>query len=396
MVSALARPSRLSRQPRSSGVGLGRCRTSHFVYRSRSLFRHGSIASGQGRCGMCCRSYRSQRSEFHPTLLWSCLWHSTIEFVDYVYSGGGYCECLLVALVGCHVGLYAVSIAGRSRRILIVGLVDISTNLSQCIWFVVALLQMVAAFVGWAQTMVTYAYLPELTHSEHRLQSYIQTFTLLQFAAMISYLLLVLGVAYACGWGEDDSVYVAQLAMAVSFVCAAICLFLAWGFLLQPRPPAHTTLPPGQSLWTVGFIQVYRTMVRIHRELPDLKWFYIAVALIDAGIGSLAAVSITYLTDILGFTAQENGTAILCILVGCCPGSALSTWVSRKTHPVRSCMVGTLLLLVNTLLVASVLHRPGQQVQTYILAFVWGIGWGWKWTIDRHVASTIIPVGTYI
>jgi hypothetical protein len=40
-----------------------------------------------------------------------------------------------------------------------------------------------------------------------------------------------------------------------------------------------------------------------------------------------------------------------------------------------------------------ILTGPNQQVATYCLAAVWGCGTGWKWTNDRLIASTIIPVG---
>ena len=43
-------------------------------------------------------------------------------------------------------------------------------------------------------------------------------------------------------------------------------------------------LPEGHSLWTAGFIQVYRFSINIYRHLPALKWFYLSIALIDAGV----------------------------------------------------------------------------------------------------------------
>ena len=51
------------------------------------------------------------------------------------------------------------------------------------------------------------------------------------------------------------------------------------------------------------------------------------------------------------------------------------------------------LLLITTTIVALVLKGPDQHLETYILSFIWGIGTGWKWTVDRLVASSIIPDG---
>jgi MFS transporter, UMF1 family len=264
------------------------------------------------------------------------------------------------------------------------------------VWFMVAIMQMCVAFVGWAQTMVTYAYLPGLTESERQLQKYTQSFTMLSFTAMILYLLLVLSISSALGWGEDEVVQIAQLAMGVSFVVSSICLFLAWGCCMKPRPPAHEWPADHKfNLCTIGFVQVYRTIRYIAGNLPALKWFYISISFVDAGISSLATVAITYMTDTLEFSSIENGIAILLMLIGSLPGAYLSGLVSDKFNPLFSCQTGSVILFVNTILVASILHRPGQQLETYLLGFVWGCGWGWKWTLDRLVASVIIPVGEY-
>lgn len=147
-------------------------------------------------------------------------------------------------------------------------------------WIAVAFLQIAVAFTGWAQTMVSHAYLPELTDMEERLNEYTKSFTIITYTSMVLYLAGVIAIASALGLGDIGT---AQLGIGVGLVIMIIFLSLAWGHLFQKRPPARA-LPQGQSLWTSGFVQIYHTSQHINRNLPGLRWFYISVAFIDAGI----------------------------------------------------------------------------------------------------------------
>jgi UMF1 family MFS transporter len=138
---------------------------------------------------------------------------------------------------------------------------------------------------------------------------------------------------------------------------------------------------------------VYHTSIHIYKHLPALKWFYVSVALVDAGINSLATIAITYLTDTLGFSSQENGIAILLMLIGSIPGAIAAGRTTAKFNPIRSSIVATLILALNTIGAGIVLKEPGQHMETYIFASVWGLGSGWKWTTDRLLASVLIPPG---
>jgi MFS-type transporter involved in bile tolerance (Atg22 family) len=56
-------------------------------------------------------------------------------------------------------------------------------------------------------------------------------------------------------------------------------------------------------------------------------------------------------------------------------------------------MAALVVLIIATALFAIFLTGPDQHLETYLLAFAWGVGTGWKWTCDRLVASAIIPEG---
>jgi MFS-type transporter involved in bile tolerance (Atg22 family) len=153
--------------------------------------------------------------------------------------------------------------------------------LSESTFLFVAILQIGVAFTGWAETMVAFAYLPELTKSEQVLNSYTKKFTIISFSTMVIYLLGTYAVGKWMGI-SDQSVYMSRLGTATAFGIAAVFLSFTWGSLLQKRPPARV-LAANHSLYTAGFVQVYNTLKRICRELPVLKWFYLSIAMIEAG-----------------------------------------------------------------------------------------------------------------
>lgn len=260
--------------------------------------------------------------------------------------------------------------------------------ISEHTWFFCAIIQLFIAVIGWGQTLVTYAYLPELTNDEKELNQYTQSFTTVTFSTMVIYLGFVVAVSSFWGWGD---IATAQFGQSVAILVASVFLYIAWYRLLKPRPAARSraSIP----YWKDGFQQVGRTAQHIYQHWKAVKWFYISIALIDAGVNSLATVAITYLTDVLAFTATENGIAVLAMLVGSIPGGIAAGVSTSRFDPLSSSLVATAILLTNTILFAIILSGPGQQLETYLLAAGWGLGTGWKWTTDRLVASTIIPVG---
>lgn len=239
-------------------------------------------------------------------------------------------------------------------------------------WFPVAILQLVIAIIGWSQTLVTYAYLPELTDDEQQLNHFSQMFTTWSFLSMVLFLGFVVAVSGVMGWGD---IATARFGQCVAIVLASVLLYVAWYRLLQPRP-AQRSRDPNVPLWKDGFCQVYKTTHYIFHNWKAVKWFYISVALVDAGVNSLATVAITFSTDILAFSTRENGIAILCMLCGSIPGGILSSHVTAKSSPIWSCLFAVALLLANTIAFGVILEGPGQQRETYLLAAVWGLGTG--------------------
>ena len=271
---------------------------------------------------------------------------------------------------------------------------------SEDTWFPIAILQIIWGFFVWFQNMITYSYLPDLTKVESIMIEYTRSFAALSYISMVLYTGCVIGAKAGMGYMDEaensatleDDTNTARLAQSLSFAISIIGLGIAWGCLFKKRP-AIRILQEGQSIWTSGFRQVAKTVREINLHHVRLKWFYISIMFCDPAIMALTILSITFLTDQLQFSAQENGTAMLVMMLCAVPGAYIGGWVTRKFNAVLSSMAAIILLIATTIAVSIVLSGGGQQLETYILAGGWGMGTGWKWMCDRMVLLLVIPPG---
>lgn len=257
-----------------------------------------------------------------------------------------------------------------------------------------------AMFVGWIQMSMLFAYLPELTDSETKLASYTKSITVWTFVGMMVYLVFVVVMTTALGEGKWYG-FTNALGMGVAFAINAVCFPLAWGRLFDKRGPLHDrpmtvrndgTEIPARSLFATGFTQLWQTATKIFRNYRSLKWFYISIAFSEAAGTAFSVTAITYMTTTLGLTPTQNGIALCIWLCGSIPGAFLSTFVARRTDPLRSTFVYLVLVMINVVLFSQ-LTKPGKVIGTYAIMFSCGISGGWKNNMDRLVSSSIIPKG---
>jgi MFS-type transporter involved in bile tolerance (Atg22 family) len=258
-------------------------------------------------------------------------------------------------------------------------------------WFAMTIIQFVGVFIGWAQASVAYAYLPDLTDDEAVLTGYTRAFTVMIFSSVVVYLGLTVGIGMAVGQKENN-IFMARFGMSAAFALSLLTEWLAWGVCLKRRP-ASRELPAGQTLWTIGFTQVYHTSRTIVRDYKALMWFYISKALSQAAITSLSTIAITFYTDQLQMNASQNGVVAAVMLMASIPGAFLSEMCTKRLNPIRSSIVALVILIATTAVVVSVLRGAHQLVLTALLAACWGIGIGWKLTVDEVIAASIIPEG---
>ena len=280
-------------------------------------------------------------------------------------------------------------------------------------WGIIMILLVFNAFIGWVHTLTAFAYLPELTEDPKLLVDWTANFHILQYFAIILFLVCMLGILNTIGFDGsanlNDDILSARVASTSTLVITTPLFMYSWIWLMKKRDAFHT-LPQGSSLATIGFVKVFQTSKLLYRRHRAIMWFFVNVALVEASQQSIATIGLTYMTDTLQMTPRESGFAILMLFVfsavGACLGkisllasssssSASSPWSSLNLNlnPIRSNQLCQMFTAGNTALAALIVYKPNQQLRAYIVAAGWGIGAGWKNVVERFTICQIIPQG---
>lgn len=283
---------------------------------------------------------------------------------------------------------------GRVLAALFVGLLFPTIFVGEENWFEISIVFACMGFVGFFETMALYSYLPELTGDAETLNRITRTISVVAFTGMVLCLAVNVVVTMAIyppdNKSLDDDIGTARISQSIAFGVGAILFPISWGRLFKARPAARA-LGENESVLKSSFAQLYRTACDVHCNHPALQWFFVAISLSDAATSALLIVAITFMTDVLEFSGSQNGATIMVFLISSIPGSAISGFWTRRFSPVWSSVMALVVLIANTTLVAAFLKSPDQEIGAYLLAVGWGIGTGWKWTVDRMLYATLLP-----
>ena len=281
--------------------------------------------------------------------------------------------------------------AGRYTALFVCVLLVPLIFVSEETWFGLAIILLILAFAGWIHTSIAFAYLPELTEEPDELVKFTASFTMIQYATTVLFLVFMIGLLSVLGLSEDE-IAAARIAQSISAVVTSAVFLWAWTRCFGERP-AFQAVPEDSTIWTAGFKKVYHSSVEICRHYRALKWFFVGIAFGEAAGQSLATIAITFLTDVLLFNSTENGIAILVMFIGTIPGALLSKYCTMRLNALWSAKISVTIMTVNTAMAAVFLTGPGQQIRTYIIGGIWGIGTGWKYTAERCIVCQVIPKG---
>jgi len=190
--------------------------------------------------------------------------------------------------------------------------------------------------------------------------------------------------------GENDYLISSRVA-SISASVMIIPLYLwTWTSLMKQREAYHQ-LPEGSSLWTIGFIKVFRTLKKLQNRNRAVMWFFVNVALSEAAKASIASISLTYFTDTLHMTTYQTAIMFSLLFIFGIIGAIISQKSVSLIDPIRSNQICLVFTAACTAMAAVILYKPGQQIRAYIVAALWGIGAGWKNTVETYTVCQIIP-----
>jgi len=276
-----------------------------------------------------------------------------------------------------------------SVLICIVQAIQIGTVLDT--YFIMGILQAIAAFLFQVVVLVVYSFFPYVARivGKDSIAKHTVTWTMTQFFTQAMFIVLVIVVSIAF---NTNDVVIAHISQALCIVCISPLFYLGWR--LFPKMPKSHELPEGHSLLTEGFRQNWRTIKNISTHYRrSLGFYFLGVAFAEAATNTFTVVANTFLIDVLGFTGTQVGIFFLITLLCTLPGSKLGSYVTIKTNPSiswRLSMVG-LAIVANIGVVVLDMIPPERSYLSYIWGAFVGLFLGWFYPTENCFFSLIVP-----
>ena len=259
-------------------------------------------------------------------------------------------------------------------------------------WFFMAILQAIIGALYEFHQAVMMSYLPDITRQdkvdESTMTHFCKYFYIIQFICQLLYLIAVVAISFGL---DLDNVETGQAGQVICCAILSVTLFQTWK-LFPETEPRHHLADGHKSLLAAGFRQNWKTCVRINQHSMALKWFFISVAVIEAGTSGILPISVTYQTRVLNFDSNEVGIAFVCALVGAVAGSSFGPMVTERTNPITSWKYNTLLNGAVTA-VGLIFMTEDNAYLGYVFGFIWGFFLGWHFTTQQLLFSLCLPEG---
>jgi len=259
----------------------------------------------------------------------------------------------------------------------------------------VIIVHIITPIVSLLHQMSIFAYFYEITTKSNILTKYLSIFQGWRQAAMLICVLFVLMLSNVWPGLESGTIHAdvvtARIAQSFITIVSFICVVLTFYKGLEPRK-AVAPLPPGSSIYTIGFIQLYHTLIKITDELPAVKWYLVACAFYGSLLGSTVAIAITYLKFFLKFSLNKIAISTILYLVASVCGATFVPFLSNAIGIYRS-----LQLVVFSIMTVwgfvGLLKGPEHANYFFIFAFLWGFCAGMIIPVGRALFVRITPRG---
>ena len=297
-------------------------------------------------------------------------------------------------------------------------------------WHHIAVLQVVAGWIGMVHGTAKYAYLPEMedevpmydnvndvnnandannangtntvngttnaTHAAAKEEAANPTSTVVSrvtslntgvsFLAQFLFLAAVIAMSLALAPPAispptalsvaQEDVGTSRISQITTAVTSAVMYWWAWSRL--PSRSALHALPGGESVCSAGFYKLRKTARGITRTHPALATFLAVTAMSEAAVNAFTTVAVTYCKVVIGMSATESGILFAVVLLAGFPGAFLSEkYVTGKVGCFRSFVVCCAAWTVVTMLAPVFLDGPGSKPAVFVFGAVWGGLMGW-------------------
>ena len=267
-------------------------------------------------------------------------------------------------------------------------IMGVSIGLTSRTWFAIAVLQAVAGVAYQIHCVAVYSYASELSKNPEEQSNFQSYYYLVLFTSMLALLIEVLIPGTIL---NTDNVDTGRLAAGICTVVVLPIFVIAWKFFIFNRDPLED-LPPGETLWTIGFTKLYRTFKVLQKDLPTVTWFLRGITFSEAADSALPIIATTYMAEFLKMSALEIGAVILLVLLAGAPGSRIGNAISIRYNPVTSAKCAVTLYVITTTLATFTL-LPSHKYLAFLYGPMWGISVGWMHPQHATIFITITPKG---
>lgn len=259
----------------------------------------------------------------------------------------------------------------------------------------VIIVHIITPIVSLLHQMSIFAYFYEITDKATLLTKYLSMFQGFRQVAMLVSVLFVLVLSNVwpgiqTGTIQAD-VLTARMAQIFITIVSFICICLTFYKGLETRR-AVAPLPPGSNIYTVGFTQLYHTLIKITKKLPAVKWYLVACACYGSLLGSTVAIAITYLKFYLKFGLTKIAISTVIYLLASVVGVSFVPFLTNSIGIYRS-----LQLVVFSIMTVwgfiGLLNGPEHGNYFFIYAFLWGFFAGMIIPVGRALFLRITPRG---
>jgi UMF1 family MFS transporter len=255
----------------------------------------------------------------------------------------------------------------------------------------------VIANLSFGASLVFYnAYLPDIASPDQRDKVSSAGFAMGYAGGGLLLLLNLLLFLFQADLGLDSAL-VARLSLVSAGVWWLGFALITFARLRSRHAPR--ALPAGETLLSVGFKQLGRTLSEI-RRFPQTVRYLAAYLFFNDGIQTVIVISAIFAAEELGMDDTSRILVILMIQIVAFGGAYLYGWLAGRMGTVRALILSLVIWCVvvvyafagmtNTALVLGMEQR---HLEFWVLAFVVAIILGGSQALSRSLFSQMIPPG---
>jgi len=233
------------------------------------------------------------------------------------------------------------------------------------------------------------SYLSEVVDDDDGLKQINMAVRVWELGIMLAFMIAVAAVGMVMGPDNLPVKSQATLSQAAACVCS-VPFFMVTMRQLGERKAKHK-LPEGSSLLFGGITKFKKTFRYLSSSYPQASRMLIAAMFFEAANSNVVNSSVVLISQVLEI--ENPSTILLMIMVICVPGAMAAPSIQRRLGN-KMAMVGILLInILASVLVVTVVNDPEAADYIYIVGFLYGVGLGATYPIQRTLFLSLAPCG---